>query len=453
MENISKYQLAAKCIYIMRKQLEETNHPTMREYLTENINYFSHPGCVEQYKVIGYSNCLELVHDTHYNYYSNFRLFNNNTLYVATFDDAMRIHGDHCICIRPDHTADCGRAVHGEFVGACIKETLKYDQNGNEITYTFVESRNNAPANSLNVVKNKESRGFFGRLFLNETIGRKDFIIVCVILALLAFIIDPDFNAVLDIKTGKYLTDLFVVIPFLFFVYKRGKDTGYPLLLVLAAVVLAYFFPKLMALILFFVPTGVVDDEEYSYRKREEEEKVKKGKEAFKRRSDVYRSSFDWFTMTPTIQKLEQQLRAGRVPSVSSDAPSPTVYRPEPSTTQTQSRRNTDDERREEERAAKEERKRELKSRIGVLQSMLSGAEYRMRSAENAAYNSRMDGDTYRSYADSESDPSRKIDYMQSAESRYSDAANYENKARDEEREVDSLKREIDNLWDELNRL
>ena len=36
---------------------------------------------------------------------------------------------------------------------------------------------------------------------------------------------------------------------------------------------------------------------------------------------------------------------------------------------------------------------------------------------------------------------------------RYSDAANYENKARDEEREVDSLKREIDNLWDELNRL
>jgi hypothetical protein len=129
------------------------------------------------------------------------------------------------------------------------------------------------------------------------------------------------------------------------------------------------------------------------------------------------------------------------------------VNRPEPSTTQTQSRSNTDDERREEERAAKEERKRELKSRIGVLQSMLSGAEYRMRSAENAAYNSRMDGDTYRSYADSESDPSRKIDYMQSAESRYSDAANYENKARDEEREVDSLKREIDNLWDELNRL
>lgn len=454
MENITKYQLAAKCIYMMRKQLEGTNHPVMREYLTENINYFSRPGCVEQYKVIGFNNCLVLVHDTNYDYYSNFKLFSNNTLYISTFDDAMQVHGDHCIRINANYTADCARAVHGEMVGDSIKETLKYDQNGNEITYTFGERRNIGSVDRSNVVKNDETRGFFGRLFRNATIGRKEFIIVCVVLAILALIIDPDFNAVLDIKTGKYLTDLFVTLPFLFFVFKRGKDTGYPLFMVLLGVVLAYFLPKLMALILFFVPTGVITDSEYADEKKEEDENRKKGREGYRRRSDVCEYSLDWFTMNSAMQKLAQQLRAGNASSVPYDDPSPSVNRPQHSTTQTQTRRNTDDDRREEEeRAAKEERKRDLRSRISVVQSLLSGAEYRMRSAENSANSSRLDGDTYSSYANSESDPSRRADYMQSAESRYDDAARYENEARNAEREVDSLRSDLENLWDELNRL
>ena len=452
MENITKYQLAAKCIYLMRKQLEETNHPRMREYLTENINYFSQPGCVEQYKVIGYNNCLKLVHNTHYNYYSNFMLFSDNTLYISTLDAAMRIHGDRCIRIKQDFTADCARAIHGVLVGESIKETLKYDANGNEITYTFGNNTKQTSQNGNNVVKNNENLSFFGRIFKNETIGRKDFIIVCAILAVLSLIIDPDLNGILSLETGDYLKNLFVVLPFLFFVFKRGKDTGFPLILVLIIIALAYFFPKIVALILFFFPTGVITDKQYAYNKREEETTIKRGKEDFKSRSDVCRLSLSWFTLTPAMQKLEQQLRAGKVSSIAYDNSSSSVNRPQPSTTQ--SRPNTNDNRRkEEERATREERKRKLNSRISVLQSLLSGAEYRMRSAENSANSSRQDGDTYRSYANSESDPYRRNDYMQSAESRYNDAARYESEARSAEREADSLRSEIDSLWNELNRL
>ena len=452
MENITKYQLAAKCIYLMRRQLDETNHPRMREYLTENINYFSEPRCVEQYKVIGYNNCLKLVHDTHYNYYSNFVLYSDNTLYISTLDDAMRIHGNRCIRIKSDFTADCARAIHGSLVGDAIKETLKYDANGNEITYTFGNSTKQTSLNGNNVVKNNENRSFFGRIFKNETIGRKDFIIVCAFLAVLALIIDPDLNGILSLDTGDYLKKLLVVLPFLFLVYKRGKDTGFPLILVFIVIVLAYFFPIIVALILFFFPTGVITDKQYVYNKREEEETVKRGKEDFKSRSDVCRFSLTWFTLTPSMQKLEQQLRAGKASSIAYDNPSPSVNRPQPSTTQT--RNNTNDNRREEEeRATREQRKRELNSRISVLQTMLNGAEYRMRSAESSANSSRLDGDTYRSYANSESDPNRRNDYMQSAESRYYDAARYESEARSAEREADSLKSEIDSLWNELNRL
>ena len=47
MDNINKYQVAAKCIFIMRNQLGETNHPAMREYITEKINYLCNPGVLD----------------------------------------------------------------------------------------------------------------------------------------------------------------------------------------------------------------------------------------------------------------------------------------------------------------------------------------------------------------------------------------------------------------------
>lgn len=85
--------------------------------------------------------------------------------------------------------------------------------------------------------------------------------------------------------------------------------------------------------------------------------------------------------------------------------------------------------------------------------SQISSAESRKYSAESSANNAKMNGDTYISYANAETDESRRNDYIQSAEDRYSDADRYLEEARAAEREIDSLTRTLNNLENEKSQL
>ena len=453
MDNINKYQLAAKCILIMRNQLGETNHPAMREYIIEQINYLSTPGVLDMYKIITYTNCIAMVCDR-YDYYPCFKLFDNGSLYVSTLDDALRIHGDGCIRFLPNETVVRAKAVHGDLVGDAITETLAYDQNGNEKKFYMESGSSSNYRTAKRTVNNKNGRSFIERLLRDETIGKKDFLAVCIILIILGNMLQHALKPSLGHVYSGTLTLGVILIPYLFFVYKRAKDTGLQQIAVIATTILAFFFYKTVGLILFFIPTGVIGKEKFRVEEQKEREAMEDGREAFQNRSETYRLSAPWFTWSSTLAAIENQLRKGTMNRTVNEGHPNTPQRPSPQVeTSNQQRMSSRNDELEERRARARERIRVLESEIMSIMSQISSAESRKYSAESSANNAKMNGDTYMSYANAETDESRRNGYIQSAEDRYSDADRYQEEARAAEREIDSLTRTLNNLENEKSQL
>lgn len=437
----------------MRNQLGETNHPAMREYITDKINYLSIPGVLDMYKIITYTNCITLVCDR-YDYYPCFKLFNDGTLYVSTLDNAMRIHGDGCLRFLPNETVVRAKAVHGDLVGDAITETLAFDQNGKEKQFFMNSKPSNNYYDGKRTVNNKEGRSFIERLLRDETIGRKDFLVVCIILIILGNMLQSALKPSLGHVNSNTVTLGVILIPYLFFVYKRAKDTGLQKIVVIATTILAIYFFKTVGFILFFIPTGVIGKEQFRREDQKERKALESGKAAFQNRSETYRRSAPWFTWSSTLAAIENQLRKGTMGRTENVNSPNTPQRPSPQTgTTNQQRMSSYDKELEERKARNRERLRTLESNIGVVRSQISSAEYRRNSAESSANSAKMDGDSYLSYANAETDESRRNDYMQSAEDRYRDAERYLSEAQAAEREIDSLQRELSSLEDEKHNL
>ncbi len=453
MDNITKYQFAAKCIFIMRNQLGETNHPLMREYITERINYLCNPGVLDMYKIISYNNCIKMVCDR-YDYYPCFMLYSNGIFYVSTLDDAMRVHGEGCMQFSPNDTVIRAKAIHGYLTGDALTENLSYDNNGKEKTYTITSSPDTSLYTAKKTVNNKEGRSFIERLLRDETIGKKDFLAVCIILIILGNMLQHALKPSLGHVNSGSLTLTVILIPYLFFVYKRAKDTGLQQIVVIATTILAFFFYKTVGFILFFIPTGVIGKERFRQENNAEKTALESGRRAFQNRSETYRGSATWFTWSSTLSSIENQLRRGAMSKTVNENHRNT---PQPPSSQTnitnQQRQSSLDKEHEERRARARERLRVINSEIGLIMSQISSAESRKNSAESSANNSMMSGDTYMSYANSETDEWRRNDYIQSAEDRYRDAERYLSEAQAAEHEVDSLQRELSNLEDEKRQL
>lgn len=457
---VTKYQVIAKCIQIMTNQMRDSRHPEMKRRLREKIDYFSSFGVADSYQMIVYSNSIILVHNDFKNY-PNLNLFDNGKLYIGRFDATLAINDPQCIRIHGNGSADSGTCVHGYVEGECITENLVREK-GKEVRYKY-EGNNpySAVVNDSKRVKNDMSLPLFKRLLKNETIGQGDFFkgILCVI------------------GVGLILTsiglDFLIIIPGIFLIYityKRIGDLGYSGGKAIVILVLCYMLHMLGLIILCAMPSKVVSESEYKLTEDKLIQELAIAEKSLKARCNVYNGPISWLLINAETLRIASSL-AGTSDKTSHSLRSESYgddarQREEEELREEEERiRQEEEELREEEerqRQAEEELREEeeramqisnLESQISSLESQISSLQSAAYSAESQATSRRQQGETYLSYANSTQDEAQRNDYLQSADSCFSEVAQYENEAAATYSEINNLQSEINSLQSELNQL
>ena len=444
--SITKHQVMAKCVYIMNAQLKDTNHPLMRERLKEKIDFLTTSGCAEDYQMIVYSNCITLIHNDYKNY-PNFSLYDNGKLIIGRFDELLRVHDKQHIRIHGDGSADSGACVHGDVEGKCITNKRVIEK-GKEVEYSYQSTdHHSAMFNRCKRVKNDNSLPLFKRLIYNETIGQKDYV-----MALLAIMC----CGAVFVLFGLAILNLVLGIAMIVFSYKRLADAGYEGVTRIVLLVLALVFNMLGLVILSLLPSKVVSEREFNLSVDMHAKAQAQAADGLKRRCNSYSGSLEWFYVTSEINNMAEKLAAG----ASVKAP----HNPYAGGGDFGGQQECEDDfsqprgggesaearNREEAEAERTRHNDDIDRQIRSLESRLSSEQHAQSTAENKASSLRQQGETYLSYANSEQDESRRRDYLQSAESRFSEAAQYESDASSAASTIASLQSEINSLRSEM---
>ena len=453
---ITKHQVMAKCIHIMDAQLKNTNHPVLRERIRDKIDYFSSPGRMDEYQMIVYSNCITLINNDYENR-PNINLYEGNKLTIGRFDSTLNIHDKEHIRIHGNGSADSGACVHGEIEGDCISHKREFEK-GKEVKYTYGKASSRSSIYSDNKrVNNNAGASFFNRLIHNETIGSGDYIKGLIVIVIVGAALSTIGLSFLSIVPGLFL---------IYIMYKRITDAGYEGATRLVFLVGAMLLNVIGIIILALLPSKVISEQESNYQAQMRSEANNRASNDLKKRCNSFSGTLSWFYTNNDIERMASSL-AGK---------SPVAHKPyHPSTSDSQDeelRRQQEEEeerlrqeeeqeelrRQEEEReraeeADRERRRGELEREISALMGRLSSEECTLSNAESRASSLRQQGETYLSYANSEQDESRRNDYLQSAESRFSEAAQYESEAASAASAISSLQSEISSLQSEMNRI
>lgn len=460
---ITKNQVAAKCIYIMQRQLRDTNHPVMRRRIQEHIDRLSTFGMMEIYSMLVYNDSITLLCND-YEEEPNYTLYNSNAVRIGKFDSCLRLHDNTAVRINGNGTADTGKAVHGRMTGECITQTLKY-KNGKEIKFGYNET-SPAPSEAKGrVVKNDPNRNIIMRILRNETIGRKEFLVGILLVLAVAYAISGLAFAAGTISKGQapsvaalgiYIVPL---IMYIMLIYKRVGDFGPTGLKRVAIMFLLMCINMLGFIILLLMPTKVATAEERRNTSQADRQAAERAKATLSKRSNTFSGTLPWFGITPEIlaiaNRIENRMPAGASrPNNGSDADSSGVNSEYPQDNNCNMEepecRESDNKQAEQEEEERESRRKEIESKIDALKRDKSSYEDKKRGAENDANSQRQQGDTYASYANSESDEGRRNDYMQNAESCYSKANEYESLAREYESKANECENDIRSLEGQL---
>lgn len=466
---ITKNQVAAKCIYVLKRQTRNTNNRAMRQRLQTHIDYLSEYGLMDNYSLIVYSNCITLLANN-YTSEPNYRLFSDGDLLISKFDPELRMNDQEAIRVHADGTADSGQAIHGHMVGDAITETSKRVR-GKEVRNEYEDTRPQYAAE----VHNDYSRNFFMRILKNDTIGRLDFFLGSTLLAIVFAI---SFSLlILKIDNADFafpaliLEGLICIAAYIFLAYKRIGDMGLFGFVRFIALLASLSFQIIGFIVMLFFPTRVVLSTGISAHERAEERAKEIARKELSSRLQVYNGNLSWFRLSADIMAIVRKLEPNhKTTSSRHPVDNDDINDEEERKRQEQEdeeerkrqeqedeeerRRQEQEEREEEERQEQEERDRrrsELRSEINQLKSELQSAAFRQRQEEADAERCRSQADSYASYARSESDDSLRADYESRADSYYSDASNYESRARDYASEVARYESEISDLENELS--
>lgn len=459
---ITKYQVMAKCIQIMTNQMRDSRHPEMKRRLRERIDFFSSFGVAECYQMIVYSNCITLVHSDFRNN-PNLSLYDNGKLYIGCFDATLALNDPQCIRIHGDGKADSGACVHGYVEGECVTESLEREK-GKEIKYKY-ESNNpyNAFLNDNKRVKNDMSLPLLKRLLKNDTIGQGDFFKGILLVIAVGIVLACVGLEVLSIIPGFFL---------LYIAYKRVADLGYSGgKAILILVLLCMFLHVIGFIVLMLLPSKVVSEDESRVVEEKLTKELASAEKALKTRCNTYNGSINWLLINADTMRIATSLAGGnnsiaRPSNVESDDERERQREDEAMLREEAERQRQEEaERREEEerqRQEDEERREEeararqissLESQIRSLEGRISSLQSVASRAESQATSRRQQGETYLSYAHSTQDDALRNDYEQSADSCFSEAAQYESEAASAESEINGLQSEIDSLQSEINQL
>lgn len=457
---VTKYQVMAKCIQIMTNQMRDSRNPEMKRRLREKIDYFSSIGVVDNYQMIVYRNSVMLLHNDYRNY-PNLNLFEGGQLYVGAFDDMLALHDSQCIRIHGNGKADSGSCVHGYIEGDCVTESVEREK-GKEVKYEY---QSNNPYAALlkggKCVNNATSLPIIKRLFKNETVGQGDFFKFLLVVIALAVLVTETALEFLLIPLG---------IALVYITYKRIKDLGYTGGKAIVLLVLCYMLHVIGFIILCAMPTAVVSAEEYKKAEEMMNEKIASAQKTLKARCSTFNGSIDWLLMNAETLRIANSLSGGKSGMTSmshnqSDANQ--GYPDDEEERREEERRQREEEaerleeerrQREEEQERREEERRQqqisnLESQIRSLESRISSLQHVASSAESQATSRRQQGETYLSYANSAQDDDLRNDYLQSADSCFSEASHYESEAASAQSEISSLQSEVDSLQSEIYNL
>lgn len=451
---VTKYQVMAKCIQIMTNQMRDSRHPEMKRRLREKIDYFSSFGVIDNYKMIVYSNSIVLVHSD-YRHNPNMTLFDGGKLYIGAFDDMLALNDVQCIRIHGNGKADSGACVHGYVEGDCITESLEREK-GKEVKYQYEANNPYAALNSYGKrAKNNMSLPFFRRIFQNETIGQGDFIKCLLCVVIISAILNSANLDLLLIPLGLLLV---------YITYKRIKDAGYRGGTAILLLLLCYMLSVFGFILLSLISTKVSSTDEVTKAQEMMSKEIALAEKALKTRCDVFNGSIGWLLINADTMRIAASLTADKQAFAGVPSGSSSNSQDYPEDDEAECEREEAERREEEERQREEEAERreeaERQSRISGLQREISHLESRISSlqgvvsrAESQASSRRQQGETYLSYANSTEDDNLRNDYLQSADSCFSEALQYESEASSAESEISSLQSEVDSLQSEINSL
>lgn len=447
---VTTLQVMAKAIQIMTNQMKDSRNPEMKRRLRNKIDYFSSFGVVDNYKMIVYSNSITLIHNDYQNY-PNINLFDDGKLYIGTFDKTLTLHDQECIRIHGNGKADSGACLHGYVEGDCVTESVEREK-GKEVKYQY-QSHNpyGAAMKGGKRVKNDKSRSFLQRLLKNETIGQGDYF-----KAVLCFI-------GIGIVLAQMELEFLMLIPgiaFLFITHKRIKDVGYSGGTAIVLLIVCMMLQIVGFIILCLMATQVVTEEECNKVDEKLLEELELAQKRLKTRCDTYNGTIGWLLINAETLRIMNSMTGGAANTSQGQADNH-----DDSYDKEEDRQREEEERREEERRQHEEdqeRREEeyrqqrissLESEIRHLEGRISSLQSVVSRAESQASSRRQQGETYLSYANSAQDDDQRNDYLQSADSCFSEASQYESEAASAESEISSLQSEVDSLYSEINSL
>lgn len=408
---MDKYDVIARCEAIITRQIAHTSNPQVRSYLNEVADRIAEYGMGESYKIIEYSNCITLINDD-YQDEVNFKLFENNRLEIGCFDSGLKFNDRQFILIEPDQEI-CYIAWndHGTLRGDAEMARLEYDSHGKQVRYHIKGTSSSSDSRDGRVVKNT-NRGFFGRLFRNETIGRLDYtlsLFAMLFIFGLAGNLIPFFGG----KIGT-LFAIVLVVAVLFAWYQLNKKRYLDLdhtegSARFLAIIALFIAPIILYLIL--APTKVRTEQEAAKEAAKEASREsnvsENARNALRRRCDTIDAAPAWLRITPSEKEEAMRLRPGR------------NQRGNTSSSMSQSRQSNN------EMAGESQLRRELEGAIAGVESKETEIKGQLKSIEPLYKDEQADADYYQRLADSASDEQERDKYQSEADRHQSQADEY----------------------------
>lgn len=438
---ITKMQVAAKCLRLLQQQMQRSNHPTMRQRLQKHIDHLTCLGILDEYQLVVYQTSIELLADDYENE-PNYKLHSDGSMEAGRYDDELKLHDAETLRLHADGSADSGRANHGHMTGECITHNRVFEK-GREKHFGYQNFGNDGSGLQGHEVNNDPDASILQRLLKNETLTGWEFFVGLLLILLAMGICSAISIKLLGTESLMPLFGGATVGGYVWLVSRRVADMncfgGKRILFTL----LALLTSTLGLLVLLFFPSKVHTARERRFNDRQHSQRAAQVRQILNARSHSFTGDLPWFRLNAAEMSIISALQSGQgidIPAGPAPAVDPTASPFATGGSSSHGSRADDDDDGEEQR--RQERERE----ISYLESQLSSVESSQRQAENDAQRARQQGDTYMSYARSESDESRARDYESSADRCYDEARSYESDASRYASEASDLRSQIYNL-------
>lgn len=436
---VTKMQVAAKCLRLLQLQMQRSNHPTMRLRLQKHIDHLTCMGILDVYKLVVYQTSIELLADD-YEHEPNYKLHSDGSMEAGRYDAELKLHDAETLRLHADGSADTGRSNHGHMTGECITHNRVFEK-GREKHFGYHNFGNDGSGPQGHMVNNDPDAPILQRILRNETLTGWEFFVGVLLMLLAMGVCSAVSIGLLGTESPAALFGVVVLAGYVWLASRRVADMNCFGGKRIVVTLLAMLTSTLGLLVLLFFPTKVHTAREQRFNDRQHSQRAAQVRQILNARGHSFTGNLPWFRLNAAEAAIITALQSGQgidIPAGPAPAADPAASPFAPSGSS--SRGGSDD------HAAEEQRRQEREREISHLESQLSSVESRQRQAENDAQRARQQGDTYMSYARSESDESRARDYEGSADRCYDEASSYESDAQRYASEASDLRSQIDHL-------